>query len=88
MPEESREVPRNLSQDRWLTRMSNNHTVYLGDKMKLTPPTKNVFWISVVVAAVGFAAKFGVLAFLAPYAFWLVGVAFVLLVLGNTMKGF
>jgi len=56
--------------------------------MRLTPPTKNVFWISVVVAAVGLIAKFGVVAFLTPFAFWLVVVAFVLLVLGNTMKGF
>jgi len=56
--------------------------------MKLTPPTKNVFWISVVVAAVGLIGKFGVVGFLAPYAFWLLLVAFVLLVLGNTMKGF
>jgi hypothetical protein len=56
--------------------------------MKLTPPTQNVFWISVVVAVVGLIAKFGVVAFLTPYAFWLVVVAFVLLVLGNTMKGF
>ena len=56
--------------------------------MKLTPPTKNVFWISVVVAAVGLIAKFGVVAFLTPFAFWLVVIAFVLLVLGNTMKGF
>jgi len=56
--------------------------------MKLTPPTKNVFWISVVVAAVGLIAKFGVVAFLTPFAFWLVLVAFVLLVLGNAMKGF
>jgi len=56
--------------------------------MRLTPPTKNVFWISVVVAAVGLVAKFGVVAFLTPFAFWLVVIAFVLLVLGNTMKGF
>jgi hypothetical protein len=56
--------------------------------MKLTPPTKNVFWISVVVAVVGLIAKFGILGFLAPYAFWLVVVAYVLLFLGNTMKGF
>ena len=56
--------------------------------MNLTPPTKNVFWISVVVAVVGLVAQFGVIAFLTPYAFWLVVVAYVLLVLGNTMKGF
>ena len=56
--------------------------------MKLTPPTKNVFWISVVVAVVGLIAKFGLFAFLTPFAFWLVLVAFVLLVLGNAMTGF
>ena len=56
--------------------------------MKLTPPTKNVFWISVVVAVVGLIAKFGFIAFLTPFAFWLILVAFVLLVLGNAMKGF
>ena len=56
--------------------------------MKLTPPTKNVFWISVVVGVVGLIAKFGVIGFLTPFAFWLVLIAFVLLVLANTMKGF
>jgi hypothetical protein len=55
--------------------------------MRLTPPTKNVFWISVVVAVVGLIAKLGLVGFLAPYAFWLVLVAFVLLVLGVAMKG-
>jgi len=56
--------------------------------MKLTPPTKNVFYVSVVLAVLGLIAQFGVLGFLAPYAFWLVVVAYVLLALGNTMKGF
>ena len=56
--------------------------------MKLTPPTKNVFWISVVVAVVGLIAQIGVIGFLAPFAFWLMLVAFVLLALGNAMKGF
>ncbi len=56
--------------------------------MRLTPPTKNVFWISVVVAAVGLIAKFGFIAFLTPFAFWLVLVAFVLLALGNALTGF
>ena len=56
--------------------------------MRLTPPTKNVFWISVVIAVVGLVAKFNLVAFLTPFAFWLLLIAFVLLVLGNTMKGF
>lgn len=56
--------------------------------MRLNPPTKNVFWISVVVAVIGLVARLGLVGFLVPYAFWLMLVAFVLLVLGNTMKGF
>jgi hypothetical protein len=56
--------------------------------MRLTAPTKNVFWISVVVAIVGLIAKLGVVAFLTPYAFWLMVVAFVLLALGVALKGF
>jgi len=56
--------------------------------MRLTPPTKNVFWISVVVAAVGLIASFGVVGFLAPFAFWLVLIAYILLALGVALKGF
>ncbi len=54
--------------------------------MKLTPPTKNVFWISVIIAVIGLVALF--VGSFAPYAFWLMLVAYVLLALGNTMKGF
>jgi hypothetical protein len=56
--------------------------------MKLTPPTKNVFWISIAVAIVGLIASFGVIGFLTPFAFWLVLVAYVLLALGVALKGF
>ena len=54
--------------------------------MRLTPPTKNVFWISVVVAVLGLVFYF--VPAVAGYAFWVVVVAYVLLALGNTMKGF
>jgi len=56
--------------------------------MRLTPPTKNVFWISVVVAVIGLIASFGVVGFLTPFAFWLVLIAYVLLALGVALKGF
>jgi hypothetical protein len=59
-----------------------------GDEMKLTPPTKNVFWLSTVVAAVGLVASFVAVPFVSAYAFWFVVVGFVLLWLGNAMKGF
>jgi len=56
--------------------------------MKLTPPTKNVFWIATVVAALGLVAKFVSIPFVSANAFWFVVVGFVLLWLGNTVKGF
>jgi fatty acid desaturase len=59
-----------------------------GDKMKLTPPTKKVFWVATVLAAVGLVSSFVAIPFVSAYAFWFVVVGFVLLWLGNTMKGF
>ena len=56
--------------------------------MKLTPPTKNVFWIATVLAALGLVASFVAIPFVSTYAFWFVVVGFVLLWLGNAMKGF
>jgi len=55
--------------------------------MKLTPPTKNVFYISVVLAVVGILGSFVSIPFVSGYAFWFVVVAYVVLFLGNTMKG-
>jgi hypothetical protein len=55
--------------------------------MKLTPPKKSTFWISVVLAVLGLLGAVGV-SFLAPYAFWLTFVGFVILVLGLLLKGF
>jgi len=55
--------------------------------MKLTPPTQNVFYISVVLAVVGILGSFISIPFVSGYAFWFVVVAYVVLFLGNTMKG-
>ena len=60
--------------------------------MRLNPPKKNTFWISVVVAAVGviiyivhlFAPA---ISYLQPVAFLLVVAAFVLLCLSLILKG-
>ena len=60
--------------------------------MRLNPPKKNTFWISIAVAAVGvvvylvhlFAQS---IPYLQPAAFLLVVIAFVLLCLGLTLKG-
>jgi hypothetical protein len=56
--------------------------------MKLTPPTQNIFYVSVVLAVVGILGSFVSIPFVSAYAFWFVVVAYVVLFLGNTMKGF
>jgi hypothetical protein len=63
--------------------------------MRLTPPKHSTFWIAVVLAAVGaiaallhFLDLFPTLTWLAPVAFVLVIVAFILLVIGLLVKGF
>ncbi len=56
--------------------------------MRLTPPTKNVFYVSVLLAVLGILGFLGVVDALSGYAFWLAFVGYVLLALGNTLKGF
>ena len=57
--------------------------------MRLNPPTKNVFYISVILVIVGLLAELGILlGALSGFAFWIVLVGYVLLALGNTLKGF
>ncbi len=54
--------------------------------MRLNPPTKNVFWISVILAVLGLVFFF--VPAVSAYAFWVLVIAYVLLALGNTLKGF
>ena len=54
--------------------------------MKLSPPKNITFWVSVALAVLGLLGMLGVAA-LAPFAFWLLFVGFVLLALGNLVKG-
>ncbi len=56
--------------------------------MNLSPPTKNVFYISVVLAVVGILGSFITIPFVSANAFWFLVVAYVILFLGNIMKGF
>jgi hypothetical protein len=55
--------------------------------MSLTPPSFPIFFISLLAGGAGIAAKFGYLAPMAPFAFWLVAFGFVLLVLGTLLRG-
>jgi hypothetical protein len=55
--------------------------------MKLSEPKVVTFWIAVILALLGVLASQGIIAGLASYAFVLVVAGFVLLALGNLMKG-
>ena len=54
--------------------------------MRLSAPTKNVFWISVILVVVGLLGFF--VDALADYQLWAFLAGYVLLFLGNVLKGF
>ena len=56
--------------------------------MKLTPPKQNVFWISVVLVALGLLGRYVNIPFVSDYYFYFAVVGYILLFLGNTVKGF
>ena len=55
--------------------------------MKLTPPTKVAFWVSVVLAALGVIGTFVAIPVVSGLAFWFVVVGYVVLLLGLLVKG-
>jgi hypothetical protein len=55
--------------------------------MKLNPPTKLTFWISVVLAVLGLLGTIITIPFVSGLAFWFVLVGYVVLVLGLLVKG-
>lgn len=54
--------------------------------MRLTAPKLITFWIAVILAIIAVLGELAIAA-LAPYAFWILVVAFVLLALGNFVSG-
>ena len=56
--------------------------------MRLSPPTKVVFYISIAFAAIGLLANYVTIPVLSGFAFYLVLIGYILLFLGNTLKGF
>ena len=54
---------------------------------KLNAPKKVTFWIAVIIAIVGVISALVVIPILSPIAFWIVVVAFVVLMFGNLIKG-
>lgn len=55
--------------------------------MKLTPPKAITFWISVILVVIGALAPVLSIPFVSTYALAFVIVGFVLLALGNMVKG-
>jgi hypothetical protein len=55
--------------------------------MKLSAPRQITFWIAVVVAVLGVLAGLVTIPVLSGIAFWLVVIAFVILVVGNLAEG-
>lgn len=55
--------------------------------MTLNEPKVITFWIAVVLALLGVIASLVTVPVLSGFAFWLVVLAFVLLALGNMVKG-
>lgn len=55
--------------------------------MKLNPPTKIAFWISVVLAVLGLLGTFITIPFVSGFAFWFVVVGYVVLLASLFVKG-
>jgi hypothetical protein len=55
--------------------------------MSFSRPKGITFWTAVALAILGVLAQQGVIANFSLYAFWLVVAGFVLLALGNLLKG-
>ncbi|MBN1440757.1 MAG: hypothetical protein JW929_15225 [Anaerolineales bacterium] len=55
--------------------------------MRLTPPKAITFWISVVLAVIGFIGVIVSIPFISTYAFWFLFAGYVVLVLGLLVKG-
>ena len=56
--------------------------------MKLTPPKAFTFWLSIILVVVGVGAPYVISAITAPIGLLIIVVGFVLLALGNLLKGF
>ena len=55
--------------------------------MKLSAPQQLTWLIALIVGVVGILAHLGIIPVLSGLAFWLVAVAFVLLILATYLKG-
>ena len=55
--------------------------------MRMNPPTKLVFWISVVLVVLGLLGSFVSIPFVSGFAFWFVLIGYVVLAVSLFVKG-
>jgi hypothetical protein len=55
--------------------------------MRLSPPKQITFWISVILAVLGFLGQRASLPVISEFSFWLVLAGFVVLAAGNLLSG-
>lgn len=55
--------------------------------MRLSEPKVITFWIAVILGVLGILANLVTIPVLSGFAFWLVAIGFIILVLGNLLKG-
>jgi xanthine/uracil permease len=56
--------------------------------MRLTSPKNVTFWIAVILVVLGVIGKLTSVPILTPYSWWLVFIGFIVLMLGNLLRGF
>lgn len=54
--------------------------------MRLSPPKIGTFWLAVIIAGLGLLSTLVKIPLLSPYAFWLVVIGFVILMLSVLIK--
>lgn len=55
--------------------------------MRLTPPKKIIWILSLIIAVVSIVAQFVFIPYVSAYSFWVMGVAWLLMFIGVTFKG-
>ncbi len=55
--------------------------------MNLSAPKQTTFWVAVVLAVLGILAELITIPVLSGLAFWIVVLAFVILIIGNVAEG-
>lgn len=53
----------------------------------LTPPSRGIWIVSLILGVLGILSRLVYIEAVTPYAFWLVAIGFILLVIGNVARG-